>query len=327
MQNIIEIKQNWPKDYFRIDLYVGNICNFQCWYCWPESHRGDIKWPNYDLLVNNLSHLLDYYIENTNKKKFQIAMLGGEVIHWPEFINFIKHFKEKYNCIFSIHTNASKKLEWWESAAKYLDVISISHHEKFSNVSHNRNVADYLYSKNVMVNMQVMMDPTCWDKCIESVNYYKDSKHRWSIRQSEIIHSSINYTTEQKKILQTLRPRSTSPWFHLRNNKVPASKVSVIDSTQKKHKIADHALVLDRLNNFRGWECDVGVDWLNIKPDGTISGICGNKLYDQTVVYNIFDKDFSVSFQPNITPTVCQSDCWCMFETNMPKRKIIENAN
>jgi hypothetical protein len=282
-------------------------------------------------------------IERKQTYKYKgIALDGFEIIfqsniYLPDYIGIgkgashgfgiIKHFKEKYNCIFSIHTNASKKLEWWESAAKYLDVISISHHEKFSNVSHNRNVADYLYSKNVMVNMQVMMDPTCWDKCIESVNYYKDSKHRWSIRQSEIIHSSINYTTEQKKILQTLRPRSTSPWFHLRNNKVPASKVSVIDSTQKKHKIADHVLVLDRLNNFRGWECDVGVDWLNIKPDGTISGICGNKLYDQTVVYNIFDKDFSVSFQPNITPTVCQSDCWCMFETNMPKRKIIENAN
>lgn len=320
--NIVEVKQNWPKDYFKIDLYIGNICNFQCWYCWPGCHEGDIKWPDYDLLVNNLSHLLDYYMEHTDKKKFQISMLGGEVTHWKLFINFIKHFKERYNCIFSMHTNASKSLEWWATASPYLDLVSISHHDAFSKLEHNRDVADYLYSKNVMTNMQVMMDPTRWDTCVEAVEYYKKSKYRWTIRHAEIIHNTISYTPEQKIILQTLRPRSNSPWFYLKNNKAPASKVTVVDTVGKRHKISDHILVLERLNNFQGWDCNVGVDWINIKADGTIQGICGNKLYDQSAVYNIFDRDFLETFQPAITTTICNNtECWCTFETNMPKRK------
>ena len=327
MQNIIEIQQNWPTDYFRIDLYAGNICNFQCWYCGPENHRGDIKWPDYDLLVKNLSHLIDYYTEHAGKKKFQIAVLGGEVTHWKQFVDFVKYFKEKYNCIFSIHTNASKSLEWWAGAAPHLDLVSISHHDVFSNLEHNRDVADYLYSKNVMVNIQVMMDPKQWDSCMDAVEYYKKSKYCWTIRHAEIVHDSANYTPAQKTILNTLRPRSNSIWFYLRNNKIPASKVTVIDNTGKKHKIGDHILVLERLNNFKGWECNVGVDWLNIKADGTVEGICGNRLYDQQVVYNIFDTDFFEKFQPTITTTQCNSaGCWCTFETNMPKKKTSSTA-
>ena len=318
----IEIKQNWPDNYFKIDLYISNICNYQCWYCWPGCHEGNIKWPDYDLLVKNLSNLLNYYMEHTNKRKFQISLLGGEVTHWKRFIDFIKHFKENYDCVFSMHTNGSKKLSWWVEAAPYLDLVSISHHDSFSKTSHNRELADYLYSKNVMVNIQVMMDTRRWDSCVAAVEYYKASKYQWTIRQAEIITDDINYTPEQAKILQTLRPRGTSPWFYIRNNKTPSSNVKVIDSSGKSYKIDDHKLVMDRLNDFRGWECNVGVDWLNIKADGTISGICGNKLYDQSIVYNIFDENFLETFQPQITPTICNSFCWCTFETNMPKKKI-----
>jgi hypothetical protein len=147
--------------------------------------------------------------------------------------------------------------------------------------------------------------------------------YKWTIRHAEILHATINYTASQLAILQMLRLRSQSPWFYLRNNKTPSSKVVVIDSAGKKSKIADHIIVLERLNNFKGWECDVGVDWINIKADGTISGICGNALYDQSAIYNIYDAHFNETFQPTITPTICRSNCWCTFETNMAKRKLV----
>jgi hypothetical protein len=174
-----------------------------------------------------------------------------------------------------------------------------------------------------MVNIQVMMDPKQWDSCMEAVEYYKKSKYSWSIRHAEIVHNSANYTPEQKTILYNLRPRNNSAWFYLRNNKIPSSKVTVVDSAGKKNRIGDQILVLDRLNNFKGWECNVGVDWINIKPDGTIEGICGNRLFDQQVIYNIFDSNFGETFQPTIIPTRCNNAaCWCTFETNMPKKKV-----
>ena len=90
---IIEVKQNWPKGYFRIELSLGDICNYQCWYCWPEATAAKHKWPDFILLTKNLSFLLDYYIKNTDKRKFEISLLGGESTHWKDFIPFIKYFK------------------------------------------------------------------------------------------------------------------------------------------------------------------------------------------------------------------------------------------
>lgn len=325
--NIVEVKQNWPDDFFRVELYISNICNYQCWYCWPGCHEGTIKWPDYNLLVTNLSHLIDHYKKTTNKKRFQIGLLGGEIIHWKRLIDFIKHFKENYDCIFTMHTNASKKLEWWKQATPYFDHVSISHHPEFSKMEHNREVADYLYSQGKIVNISVMMDPTAWDSCLDAINYYSKSKYRWSIRKQEIFHDTIKYTPEQTEELQNLRTRGTNPLFFLLHNKTPRSKPRVVDDKNKVHKITDQYLTLNRLIDFRGWECSVGKDWLNIKNDGSIAGICSNRLYDQSVVYNIFDTDFVKKFHPQVTTTICHTkDCWCDFETNMPKKKITSST-
>jgi wyosine [tRNA(Phe)-imidazoG37] synthetase (radical SAM superfamily) len=69
MNEIIEIKQKgWKSNTLRVDLILGNICNYKCWYCWPQCNRGDVKWPEFDLVTQNLSCLLDYYLKNSNKR-------------------------------------------------------------------------------------------------------------------------------------------------------------------------------------------------------------------------------------------------------------------
>ena len=321
---LVEIKQPWSKDYFRIDLYIGNICNYKCWYCFQGCNEGNYKWPDFDLYVKHVSYILDYYLEHTNKKKFQIHMIGGEVTHWPKFIDFIEHFKLNYNCVFSLTTNGSKKLAWWEKAGKYLDQISISHHQAFSNLAHNRNLADYLYSQNVLVNVEVMMDPNLWNECIKSVEYYKSSKYSWSIRYSEVVHTSSSYTEDQKNILKLLVARNSNLFYYLRTSRINRSKTLAIDTDNKKHKMHDHQITMERLNNFKGWECNLGTDWLNVKFDGTVAGICGNKLFSSNDRFNIFDLDFMEKFQPDIKPSTCEQEaCWCNFEVNMPKKKVI----
>jgi MoaA/NifB/PqqE/SkfB family radical SAM enzyme len=321
--NIVEVKQNWPSDLLRVDVTLGNICNYQCWYCWPGSNEGNHKWPEFDTIVKNTAHLLDYYLANTDKKKFDFHIMGGEVTHWKEFVNFIKYFKERYDCIFTLTTNASKKLSWWESAYSYLDYVTISTHHEFSDPAHVRDVADFLYKKNIMVVSLVLMDPAAWDKCMSIVDYFKGSAKRWSIRYVEVIHDKVVYTDAQKQVLDKLRARRVNPLFFLKTNKSYKSKVTVVDDANKTHKFGDHELVLRRLNNFQGWECDAGVEWVAIKMDGSLAAICSNNLYDSDEQYNLFDPEFVNKFTPTIKPTICHKDaCWCMFETNMPKRKI-----
>ena len=325
---IIEVKQNWPKGYFRIDFAIGNICNYKCWYCFPGSNNATYKWPDYKLTVKNLSHLLDYYIKNTDKKKFEICLLGGEVTHWKNFILFIQYFKERYNCIFSLTTNGSKKLDWWKQAAPYLDQVTLSHHQEWANKEHLREVADLLYESDVLLDMTVLMDPKLWDNCIESIEFYKKSRRRWSIRMHEVLQNflqdPIPYTEDQLKTISKLRARSSNPFYYLRVNKLFRTKVTVVDKDKRKHRLGDSQILHDRLNKFYNWECTLGVEWVSIKPNGNIEGSCSNFLYnDSTISYNIYDTNFIEKFHPSIVSTICNQDCcWCGFETNMPKKKI-----
>lgn len=321
---IVEVKQKgWNKELLRVDIALGNKCNYKCWYCWPGSNEGTIKYPNYKLIINNLSHLLDYYLTNTEKKKIDFHIMGGEITHWKNFLPFVQHFKNNYDCIFTLTTNASKKLEWWKEAYQYLDYINISVHNEYSDPFHIKEVADFLYEKNVYVVTMVLMDPFHWDKCMQNVKILSSSKHRWTIKCMEIIDQKINYTDEQKQLLKKERYRRSNIFYFFRTNKSYKSKVKIVEDNGKTHNVNDNHIMLKRLNNFKDWECNVGVDWIAVKADGSVSGICGNGLYKDRIIYNIHDKDFKDKFKPLITPTICSiKSCWCMFETNMPKRRI-----
>ena len=326
--NIVEVKQNWKSDVVRIDLTISNICNYKCWYCFEGSNTGTYKWPDFDLYVKNLSHLMDHYLRTTNKKKFDFHVLGGEATYWNRFFEFIAYFKQRYDCLFTLTTNGTRKLDWWGEAYKYLDYVSISSHHQYTKPDHVIEVADFLYKKNVIVNVLVLMDPLVWDKCIDTIAYYKKSKYSWSIRYLEIIgQPSVVYTDEQKKVLNKLRARRANLFWFLKNNKSFRSNVKVIDDDNKSHSVGDHEIIMQRMNNFKGWSCNLGVDWIAIKMDGTVSGICGNGLFSDHLKYNLTDPEFVTQFNPVIEPTVCQtSACWCLFEANMPKRKITSTS-
>jgi organic radical activating enzyme len=319
---IIEVKQNWPKDTLRIDISLGNYCNYKCWYCYPGSNEGTYKFPDIDLVIKNLSHLLDYYLTHTDKTKFDFNLLGGEVTHWPKFIEFVSYFKKNYNCVITLTTNGSKPLNWWKQSAQYLDYVIISSHHQFADIDHIRQLADFLYTQKMIVVVTQLMDPTAWQTCLEAVEYFKGSQHKWPIQYAEVIDKRILYTQEQKNVIAKDRARGSNIFWFLKNNKSYQSKVRVVDSNFKIHKMSDNDILLKRLNIFKGWECNVGVDWLAVKMNGVISGICSNPLFDQQ--YNLYDTDFYEKFKPTIEPARCQRDaCWCTFETNMTKKKVI----
>jgi len=323
-KNLIEVRQiGWADDYFRIDIMLGNVCNYKCWYCYPGCNSGNIKWPDLELLKTNLSHLLDYYVEHTPKRRFEFNMLGGEASHWPKFIEFITFLKSKYSCIINLTTNASKKMSWWESAAPHLNSVVISHHHEFSNLEHNRSIADFLYEHNVVVVTTVMMDPTAWDKCIDAVDYYKGSKRRWSIIYKEVLAPGIEYTVDQQKLIEVGRARKSNPFWFLKNNIKHKSKTQVVDENNKVYNVNEQTLSINRMNNFSGWECSLGVNWLAVCNDGVISGLCGNGLYSTNEKFNLYDLEFKDKFHPAITSTICkQQSCSCIFELKQTKRKV-----
>lgn len=320
---IVEIDNNWRSEVLNIDLILGNYCNYRCWYCWPGANAGTIKFPDLELLKKNISHLINYYIKNSNKKVFDIHFCGGEPTHWKHFPEFISYLKENFNCLISMTSNGSKKMDWWQKNTKYFDRIQLSCHHEFVNLKEYRDLCDYIYDQNVIVSVSVMMDPHAWDKCIDAVEYLKESKRCWTIRYVEIIDNAVDYSLEQKQILSKHRARRVNLFYFWKNNKYYRSKVVVTDNKGKKHRFQDNEILLKKMNNFYGWECSVGVNWINISMDGTISGTCSQHLYGNNFNYNLYDIDFDKKFNPFISPAICKkTSCVCTIETVMPKKKV-----
>lgn len=321
--NLVKIHNNWRKDTLYIDINLGNYCNHKCWYCWPESNLGTHKFPDLEILKTNITHLIDYYKNNTDKKIFDVHFCGGEPTHWKDLPEFIKFLKEKFNCLISMTSNGSKKMEWWKVNGKYFNRIHMSCHHEYVNLEEFRNICDYLYDINVVASASVMMDPFAWDKCINIVEYLKKSRRQWTIRYVDIIDPTVKYTDEQQKILLKHRARRVNLWFFWKNNKYYRSKVTVTDDKGKKYKFQDNEIILKKLNNFYGWECTAGVNWVDVSMKGVISATCHQQLYGEQSFYNLYDLDFVKKFNPKIQPVICtKTSCVCGIESVMPKKRI-----
>jgi organic radical activating enzyme len=310
---MFKVENNIPKDTVIIDMSIGNICNYQCWYCFKGAHEGNYKWYDYNLLIKNTEHLFNWYIRN-GKTKFDIHFVGGEPTHWPKLLDYIKYLKSNYNCLISMTSNGSKKLSLWENLAEYFDKVQLSYHYNHANLESFIQVADLLYSKGVIVSVNAMMDPKNWDNCVDAINQMKKSKHRWSIRYCELI-SDIQYTDEQIKLLKKHKARSSNPVWFLLNNKYKPLKIKVDNKT-----VDENYLLVNKLNSFTGWTCNLGIDWLHISSSGEVGGACGEYVFGENVKYNFRDSDFSRKFNPSFIATICsKKNCNCVPETNITK--------
>jgi organic radical activating enzyme len=322
MKKIVRVKSNLPEDVIRIELFLSNLCNYDCWYCFPGSHEGDRPWPKMHDFIDNFDHLINYYKQHLNKKRIHIHIIGGEPTLWKEFGEFVKHLKEKHDCAISISTNGSRTLRWWDEYGGYIDHVMIScHHEKVD-VDHVINVADLLYNKNITVNATVLMDPNAWDTCLGIINQLKTSKKRWAITALEIFHDTIFYTAEQKKFISNCNIRLPNLFYFFRFNKIIRKNPTVYFEDGTYKKVTPNWISLNNANNFYGWDCNIGLDTLLIGKTGDLQGACGEKLYNLDFKYNIYDTQFKNNFNPEFKPTTCYSmSCLCQPEINCNKEK------
>ena len=302
-----------------IEYMLGNLCNYKCSYCFPGSNEGNHPWPDTDLLIKNITHLFDTY-KKVGKNKFELYLIGGEPTLWKDIGKFCSFLKSNYDVVIRISTNGYRKPDWWEEHAKLFDAVEISVHHEFADPAHIVKVGDVLYKNNTNLVANVLMDPSCFDKCVNILNQLKTSSKRWPIiaKWIHLVNGETNYTDEQKKYLS--KPLKRYPnlfwWFMLKHNE--RYKTWVIEDGKKK-KVSDNYFIINGKNKFYGWSCNLGVDHIVINPIGIISGNCGQELFGEPN-YNFYDNDFAVKFNPNIKPVICSRlSCNCGFETNVSK--------
>jgi MoaA/NifB/PqqE/SkfB family radical SAM enzyme len=321
---IIKIQDNKPK-VLKICYDLSNICNYNCWYCFPESNAGTDPWPDADIIKHNLVHLIKYYKENSIINDVEISFLGGEPTLWKHLGSVVKFIKSQIKCRISILTNASRTLRWWEEYAKYFDHIGISVHHERANINHIIDVSNILYSKQISFYTGVLMDYKNWDKCVEIVNQLSASKKKWPVLVKSIHINGVSYhDEEQLKYLKDQVKRKPSLISFIRHYKTPRRKYTITKENGETFTTSNsNYFSMNILNHYEGWSCNLGINSLFIDRKGILTGTCKQKLYGLNFYFNLNDNDFIEKFHPQITGVVCeQKICMCPGEASLTKSKI-----
>lgn len=325
MKELIRIETMEPKNRLRIEFMVGNYCNYKCWYCGPYANGGDTRWyNNYDELLKNFIHLLEFYVKN-GRDKFEVNILGGEPSLWPDVARFSRDLKSRFNVKTTMSSNASRTLRWWDKNADAFDKMLFSyHHKETESIDDYIEVLDLVYDKKVPLNALVLIDPTAYDECVNAMEIMKQkSRNPWFISAMEV--HPPQYTDKQREIFKDNVKRRPPVWRIFKDEweNVVKGKTTIVYEDGSKQKVNRNFFSLNDLNNFEGWICNIGIENINIQKDGKITGTCGNLIYGEDKFYNLYDKDFTETFNPELVPSVCtKNKCWCQPEMLMTKWKL-----
>ena len=330
--NIIHIKSTQKSNMLVVRWDLNNVCNFKCRYCFPGSNEGTFRSPkDLSLIIKNFNSLLDQYKTALGKDTFHLQILGGEPTVWKNLAEFIRAVKQQNNLYLSVTSNGSRTLRWWEENGHLIDNLILSFHQEFADLDHTIKVADTMYKHGKNVTVHVLMDDKCWNTCVNSINYMKkNSKYPWIIQAKEIV-STINnlvvYTLSQRKFLLGFKRRPSLVWIIKNINLLRKGYIKLYESiaefsNRKKVRAQPGYYLATQQNQFKGWECNLGLESIYIGHTGDISGSCGQRIFDGAL-YNIFDTNFEKNFKVTNTPVVCQvSRCVCQPETHITKKKF-----
>lgn len=330
MTELFKIVTTQDPDLLDIRFWPTDICNFNCAYCFPGSVTNKLRYPkNINTVIKNFRLLFDSYIQKHNKTKFKINIVGGgEPTLWPHFAQFCKEIKEKHEVRIQLTTNGSRTVRWFTDNTQDVDEVVLSYHHKDADIDNFIAVGDYLFERGTDVTALVLMDALNWSGCVKAVEIMKQqSKHKWIIQAKEVVdapeHDISSYSQDQLDYLQqSLKRIPDSEWvisnihrFRVHESIAMYKNDSVIPATPNKY-------IVDKVNYFKGWKCNVAIENLVITHDGGVTGSCQEQVFKDSNI-NMFSEDFEERFNKerfSLDTIVCPRDCCaCQPDTHITK--------
>lgn len=312
-----------------IRFWPTDICNFNCAYCFPGSVTNKLRYPkNVKTVVKNFRILFDSYIENHKKTKFKINIVGGgEPTLWPHLAEFCHGVKQHHNVHIQLTSNGSRTLRWWQENTENVDEVVLSCHQAEVDIDNFIDVADYLFERKTDVTALMLMDATAWNRCVELIEKMKTSKHKWIIQAKEVVaapgYDILSYSKDQLDYLkQPLKRTPDAEWiidnlhrFRLHESIALYDNGSAIPATPNYY-------IIQQVNNFQGWKCNVALENLVITHDGSVRGSCQEQVFKNSNI-NLFSEDFEQQFKSEaMTPTTISCPfqyCHCQPDTHITK--------
>lgn len=312
-----------------IRFWPTDICNFHCAYCFPGSVTNRHRYPkNIQTVIKNFKILFDSYITHYGKEKFKINIVGGgEPTLWPHLAEFCEQVKKEHAVHIQLTSNGSRTVRWWKENTKYVDDVVLSCHPAEVDVGNFIQVADYLFERGTDVSALMLMDATVWDTCISLIARMKLSNHDWIIQAKEVVdapgYDISSYTEDQLIYLkQPIKRAPSSDWIIENLNRFRIHESIAMYDNGSAIPVTPNYYIINKVNNFNGWNCNVAIENLVITHDGSVSGSCQEQIFSDKGI-NMFSEDFEEKFNKlSLQPKtfICpRRSCACQPDTHITK--------
>lgn len=248
-------KENW----FLVSWTLSNKCNYRCDYCPSFLHDGSSGWPDKDDVLDFVKSF------NLPGKEICYRITGGEPTYWKHFTEFAKTVKQQGHS-FSFLTNGSQSVEYYKEISQWSDGIIISYHPQYANIEHIANVANAV---TCPVALNLMMVPEHFEQqrsVAERLYALTDALAIWPkviVDKTSVDHVTNEvslYTDEQKQII------AEWPYFRKLDDAVLHRGELLLD----ENKITANDIIINKLNNHKGWKCWAGLHMIKIDMFGKI---------------------------------------------------------
>lgn len=254
-------------------------CTYKCSYCTPEHHDGKFRW------IDDYSSIIEF--TNNFRKGFPLVfdIMGGEPTLWPDlnsFCNDLVNYTDEVTAI-TFTTNGNRTLNYWKKFTAPIDELGFSFHPEFSNEDHFLEIFSELHTR-YRVLCYILMRPQDFEK---SKNFFQ--KLNGSNLEINVVVKLISDWHNGTGIIPGYTDEMIE--FSLKSiskTKIKSKKDFMLTVNGQEQDV--RLLINSKQNNYLGWECYAGRDYLTIGPDGIVSGsTCGlnsnyGNIYDGTVV-------------------------------------------
>jgi organic radical activating enzyme len=307
-----------------VEWRLSNVCNFDCSFC-PSEFKDGSKRP---LELDRYKKIVDNLMLQSKGKIVWFQFSGGEPTLYPKLFDLLEYIKSKGGYT-SIISNGSRTLRFWNEFAEknILNRLFLSYHpEQEDSPDHVIEVNEIMQKTNTLVTIFVttQTDPTLFNKAL--LGHYKILKEATAISTLKVIIDSISlqpYTANQLSIIQKNLYVTSRKWnsqsvekFESIKNTPWYDSTMVLEYSNGSTRSGKAQYLIDHgLNEFNGWECDIGKDLMIIEIDEVFRGVCR----EGGPIFKITDEDISWKTDS----IICQKNkCICGIDIQEPKRRI-----
>lgn len=325
--NIIPIKlkrATVPRTTKIIEWRLSNVCNFNCSFC-PTGFKDGSKRP---LDISKYIKIVDNLIDQSNGKKVWFQFSGGEPTLYPKLIDLLTYIRNKGGYT-SMISNGSRTIRFWKELAEknVLNRLFLSYHpEQEETPDHVIEVNEIVQNTNTLVTIFVttQSDESLFQKAL--IGHYRILAEATAISTLKVITGSTSlqpYTDAQLAVIQKNLYIRSQKWKLQSLEKFKSVKnipwydsELILEFNNGSEKIGRAQYFIDHgLNEFKGWECDIGKDLMIIEIDEVFRGVCreGGPIF-KSLEENISWMKDSIFCQ--------KENCNCGIDIQEPKRRI-----